>query len=120
MASDPADGPQQPKNLPYERTRRDDGAEAMKRWGPPTRLESGWRFTGKCPRCTHRTEKDIPDEAVVLKLAVSETLPTDETYVVECDCKEPHADRPEGTKGCGAFWGVQIRPGAVGGSEAGP
>jgi hypothetical protein len=112
MTPDATESPKPPKPLPYERTQREDGAEAMKSW-TKTRLEKSWRYAGSCPRCNHRTEKDIPDKAIVLKLAASPAPAESDRYVVECNCGEPHTDRPDDGKGCGAFWGVEIRRGSA-------
>lgn len=113
MESPEAKNPPEPKPVPYKRVEVEDGFEAMRRWDW-SRVENGCRAVGDCPRCHHRTEKVIPNEAVVLKLAMADALAADEPvgirkHVVECDCGMPHPERPDDGKGCGARWGVRLR-----------
>jgi len=96
-----------PKPIPFQNLSVPDGGDAMKAW-PRERKQNGWEWSGRCPRCNHQASKFIADEVVTLALTATEVQPVRETYVVRCNCQEPHTDRPDGEQGCGAYWGVEI------------
>src|SRR3954454_7558685 len=97
----PDDANQNPKPLPYQNVSIPDGGDAMKTW-EGERKQDGWQWTGRCPRCEHQASKFIADEVVTLALRAADVQPARETYVVRCNCQEPHTDRPATEQGCGA------------------
>lgn len=70
---------------------------------------------GFCPRCSHAMEYLIDDEVVRSTRSVTTDTPgaesaTDDaiTEHMACMCKAEHAGRPDGYRGCGAHWYLQV------------
>jgi hypothetical protein len=97
------------KSDAYEPVQVADGWKAMQGW-ERHETDIGWRFVGECPRCKHRSTKSFPRKVLAMKVALdlTPTASSDEN-VVRCDCGEPHSGREATERGCGAYWGIEIR-----------
>ncbi|MEH0542521.1 hypothetical protein QA802_05340 [Streptomyces sp. B21-105] len=73
-------------------------------------------LSGPCPRCAAPLEVPLPHmvfrglDGILALFRPSQRRPASDTRdePVACACDEHHPDRPEGRKGCGAYWVLRI------------
>ena len=61
-------------------------------------------LSGRCPRCDHPSTTTLVDE--VYRRDVQALDPGYRTVL--CECEAEHPPRPDGRRGCGAYWTLRL------------
>ncbi|MFJ9643613.1 hypothetical protein [Streptomyces sp. NPDC101206] len=108
--------------LAYAETTDDTYAAAAARTFSVQRPSKGFTLlNGPCPRC--RAALSVPLVSDVLRQAGPRRRRTWRIRLrrtgrdalrpydtVRCNCRLPHPGRPEGRRGCGAYWNLRVLP----------
>lgn len=78
--------------------------------------ETLWRAVGKCPRCSHTTQRDYRITALTAAAEGGMEVdyePLDKDgpnwRTMSCSCGTKHEDVPDDDSGCGAYWRVELK-----------
>ena len=85
-------------NLPYKPTHEASYATTAAATFEIDEHGGAYTLTGPCPRCSAFLTILVSDNVV--------RATGGEPHVILCNCPCEHSGRPEGRKGCGAYWSL--------------
>lgn len=88
--------------MPYEETTEDGYAEHVAKRFAVSRAVGAIVLTGACPRCRHSMEYLLGEALKRPQITSTSREP------MICTCASDHPKRPEGYRGCGAYWDVIV------------
>ncbi|GAB3940766.1 hypothetical protein GCM10027614_24970 [Micromonospora vulcania] len=63
-------------------------------------------LSGQCPRCDHSMSNTLVDD--LYRRVAPATAPDLGYRTVLCECDADHPARPDGLRGCGAYWTLRL------------
>jgi len=90
-------------DAPYETLTPDWWLEEVSTWQWQQLEDEKWKLSGNCPRCGHLMSRVEGPGIVVFStgVGVGSRHGVPDVVFVECNCTDPHKDRPDGETGCG-------------------
>jgi hypothetical protein len=96
--------PRQPLE-PYERVTHPAFAESAKKFTASVITKGALLLHGPCPRCGSPISVPVIEQIFRQRPARRVRI---RDVTVTCNCAEAHPNRPDGFRGCGAYWNFTL------------
>ncbi|MFE2579221.1 hypothetical protein [Streptomyces sp. NPDC059378] len=98
------------RGVPYEEITEDAYSDAFVHGARAIPTRRGVLLDGGCPRCAGQMSYPLVDKVFRSPLPSAAQVPATDSKVVAllCTCPEDHPARPDGERGCGAYWNITL------------